>query len=101
MEEEPLRVCVCVCVCVCEGGRGGINKPLTQNIKEWKKGLRNWRKGLRNWRKGLRNWRGLTRSTGPGRAIGQVHWSRSGYWTLCCHILSNCTHCHILHSAGA
>ena len=20
--------------------------------------------------------------TGPGRAIGQVHWSRSGYWTL-------------------
>ena len=22
-----------------------------------------------------------TRSTGPGRTIGQVHWSRSGYWT--------------------
>ena len=30
-------VCGCVCVCVCEGGRGGINKPLTQNTKALKR----------------------------------------------------------------
>ena len=56
---KSLYVCVCVCGCVCEGGRGGINKPLTQNTKALK-----------------RNSDLLVESTGPGRdggprAIGQ------------------------------
>ena len=66
--EEPLRVCVC------EGGRGGINKPLTQNTKAL-----NSNSDL------------LVESTGPSLSsplvqvgmvdlglLDKIHWSRSG-----------------------